>query len=118
MQITMFNHTDIEIWIDMLEIIRESGLYITNVYPIKTEKRMKQNKNNYDCTILIICRKRDFEYLEINKEQLSTRVEDLTDEISEIILSETDKKIFKIAKTIKILSRYTLDSDIKDFFKD
>lgn len=118
MQIIMFNHTDIEIWIDMLEIIRESRLYITNVYPIKTEKRMKQNKNNYDCTILIICRKRDFEYLEINKEQLSTRVEDLTDEISEIILSETDKKIFKIAKTIKILSRYTLDSNIKDFFKD
>lgn len=118
MQIVMFNHTDIEIWIDMLEIIRESGLYITNVYPIKTETRMKQNKNNYDCTILIICRKRDFEYLEINKEQLSTRVEDLTDEISDIILSETDKKIFKIAKTIKILSRYTLDTDIKDFFKD
>ena len=117
-QIIMFNHTDIEIWIDMLEIIRESGLYITNVYPIKTETRMKQNKNNYDCTILIICRKRDFEYLEINKEQLSTRVEDLTDEISDIILSETDKKIFKIAKTIKILSRYTLDTDIKDFFKD
>ena len=121
-QVLMFNHTKLDTWIDMLDIVRESGLYITAVYPIEIEKRMKQSKGNYNCVMLIICRKRNFNYNLINKEQLLKKIEELENDLllsmEEVELCDTDERIFKWVKAIKILSCYTWDFDLRKFFKN
>lgn len=118
MQVLMFNHTKLETWIDMLDIVRESGLYMTAVYPIEIEKRMKQNKGNYNCVMLLICRKRNFEYDLISKERLLEEIEELEEDLiismEDMELCDTDEKIFKWVKAIKILSCYTWDFNLKE----
>lgn len=119
LQVIMFNHTKLETWIDMLDIVRESGLYITAIYPVEIEKRMKQGKNNYNCVMLLVCRKRNFDYDLINKEQLNKMIEELEEDLmismEDVELNDTDEKIFKWLKAIKILSCYTWDFDLKEF---
>lgn len=121
MQVLMFNHTKLETWIDMLDIIRESGLYMTAVYPVEIEKRIKQNKGNYNCVMLLICRKRNFEYDLISKEQLLEKIgeleEDLIISMEDVNLCDTDEIIFRWVKAIKILSYYTWDFNLKEFLK-
>lgn len=120
MQVLMFNHTKLETWIDMLDIVRESGLYMTAVYPVEIEKRMKQSNGNYNCVMLLICRKRNFDYDLISKEQLLEKMEELENDLlismENVELCDTDEKIFKWVKAIKILSCYTYDFDLKEFF--
>ena len=117
-QILMFNHTKLDTWIDMLDIIKESGLYITAVYPIEIERRMTQNEGNYNCVMLMICRKRNFDYDLISKEQLFEMIEKLEEDmmmsLEDVDLCETDERIFKWLKAIKILSCYECDFSLKE----
>lgn len=121
-QVLMFNHTKLDTWVDMLDIVRESGLYMTAVYPVEIEKRMKQNNGNYNCVMLMICRKRNFDYDLISKEELlslmSELEEDLVISMEDMDLNDTDGKIFNWLKAIKILSAYTWDFNVKEILKE
>ena len=121
-QVLMFNHSKLETCLDMLDIIKESGLYITASCAIEVEKRMKQSKGNYNCVMLLICRKRNFEYETITKDKLIELLEayesDIQPFMEDVELSDTDDKIYTWVKAIKILSSYEWDFDLVKTLKE
>lgn len=121
LQVLMFNHSKLETWADMLDIVKESGLYITAVYPVGAETRMKQHANSYNCVMLLICRKRNFEYDFISEEEALSLYKDVEKDLvvsmDGVELNNADETIFKWVKGLKVLSNYTYSFDSMHFLK-
>lgn len=124
-EILMFNHTSINTWMDMLEIIQGAGLYITAVWPVVAETgktgSMSKTKGNYDCAMIIVCRKRLFEYELITEEEAFNLLNEMEADdayqmsMMGVDLYEVDKKIYNWLKGIKVLSAFQFDFDLKEF---